>query len=267
VDVRWLTLFLDVAADPRGGGAGNQAETFWTHVTGTRLSPRRGPDGGFATLLPPGGDAYLRAQRVRSGAGGCHLDLHTDPDAMAGAAAEAVALGARERFRETGEVIVLDSPGGFPFCVVRWAGEATVPDPADLDRSGLNRLDQLCLDAPPRLFEAEVAFWAALTGWEARAGSRAEFRSLVRPAALPVRLLFQRLDDDAARVTGHLDFACDDRDRLAARHTAAGARVVATFPHWTTMADPTGRPYCLTGRDPRTGTPPVAQQSQPAPGR
>ena len=33
----------------------------------------------------------------------------------------------------------------------------------------------------------------------------------------------------------------------------AGARIIAPFPHWVTMADPTGRPYCLTMRDPVTG--------------
>jgi hypothetical protein len=252
VDVRWLTVFLDLAGEP------DTAEPFWLRVTGTRLSARRGPHREFATLLPPRGDAYLRVQRLRAGTGGCHLDLHVDlnadPGALDGAAARAVALGARERFREDGEVVVLDSPGGLPFCFVRWDGEATVPDPVGHDGAGRSRLDQLCVDAPPDLFEAECAFWAALTGWKTNTGSRTEFRSLTRPALMPVRLLFQRLDDDGARVTGHPDFSCDDRDRLTALHTAAGARVVATFPHWTTMADPTGRSYCLTDRDPRTGT-------------
>ncbi|GAA0915521.1 hypothetical protein GCM10009557_88360 [Virgisporangium ochraceum] len=254
--IRWLTVFLDLAHDP------DTAEPFWARVTGTALSTRRGPDGEFATLLPPHGDAYLRVQRVRSEAGGCHLDLHVDPDALDNAAARAVDLGARERFREAGEVIVLDSPGGFPFCFVPWTGEATVPEPPDLDGAGQSRLDQLCLDVPLHLLDAERAFWAAVTGWEARTGSRPEFGFLVRPAGMPVRILFQRLDSDGARVTGHVDFSSDDRERLAAAHTAAGARTVATFPMWTTMADPTGRLYCLTARDPRTGGLP-----QPAPGR
>lgn len=259
MDLRWTTVLLDVPRD----GTGGTAEAFWPRVTGTRVSARRGPDDEFATLLPASGDAYLRVQRLRAGTGRVHLDLHVDRPALDDAAARAVALGARRRFREADEVVVLDSPGGFPFCFVRWDGEATVPDPVDLDGAGSSRLDQLTIDAPAGLFEAECAFWAELTGWEARSGSRPEFRSLVRPAAMPVRLLFQRLDDGGARVTGHPDFSCDDRDRLAALHTAAGARVVATFPHWTTLADPTGRPYCLTDRDPRTGTLPP----QPAAGR
>jgi len=183
-----------------------------------------------------------------------HLDLHVDggADGIDAAAARAVALGAHERFREKGEVTVLESPGGFPFCLVRWDGEATVPGP----ENG-SRLDQLCVDAPPGLFEAEFAFWAGLTGWEPRASSVQGFRRLVTPARLPVRVLFQRLDD-GARVTGHLDFAGDDRGRLTAAHTAAGARVVATFPHWTTMADPAGRVYCLTDRP--ADSPPAAPE-------
>jgi hypothetical protein len=247
MQIRWLTVFLDLPDD--GTGNTDRAESFWSTVTGTRLSTRRGSAAEFATLLPPDGDAYLRVQRVRAGTGGCHLDLHVDRAAMDAAATEAVALGARERFRDD-DVIVLDSPGGFPFCFVWWDNERTVPEPV-----GGARLDQLCVDAPPRLFEAEAEFWAALTGWEPRSGSRPEFRSLVRPAGIPVRLLFQRRDDDGGgAVTGHVDFACADRAALAERHTAAGARTVATFPHWTTMADPTGRPYCLTARDPKTGT-------------
>jgi hypothetical protein len=55
--------------------------------------------------------------------------------------------------------------------------------------------------------------------------------------------------------------ACADRQALARAHTAAGARVLAGFPHWIMLADPTGREYCLTARDPRTGTLPAAPLS------
>jgi len=50
-------------------------------------------------------------------------------------------------------------------------------------------------------------------------------------------------------VTGHLAFACADRRALAARHAAAGARILAVLPHETEMADPVGRFYRLTGRE------------------
>jgi hypothetical protein len=240
VTIRWSTVFLDLA-----GGESDRseaAERFWLAVTGTSPSARRGPDGEFVTLVPARGDAYVRAQRVRSGGGGCHLDLHVDD--LDEVASRAATLGARERFREDG-LVVFDSPGGFPFCLVRWNGEATVPGAVGFDGAGLSRLDQLCLDVPPGLYEAECAFWGALTGWEVRAGARPEFR-FAGPGGMPVRLLFQRLDDHGERVSGHLDFSAEDRAALAERHVAAGARIVATFPHWITLADPAGRPYCLT---------------------
>jgi hypothetical protein len=236
--IRWVTVFIDLAGDGR-----EAAERFWLTVTGTTPSPRRGPDGAFVTLVPARGDAHLRVQRVRSGAGGCHLDLHVDD--LDDAAGRAVELGASERFREDG-LVVFDSPGGFPFCLVRWDGEATVPGAVRVfDGAGLSRLDQLCLDVPPDLYEAECGFWGALTGWEVRAGVMPEFR-FAGPGGTAVRLLFQRLDDGGGAVTGHLDFSTEDREALADRHVAAGARVVATFPRWITLADPAGHLYCLT---------------------
>ena len=128
---RWLTLFLDFPAEAFDAGV-----AFWREVTGSELSPFRGPAGEFATLLPPDGDAYLRVQRTADGSGGCHLDLHVDR-----------------------------------------------ADPLD-------------------------------------------------------------------QVAGHVDFACASRELLAPRHAASGARVLSVFPGWTAMTDPTGRPYCLTRRDP-----------------
>jgi hypothetical protein len=132
-----------------------------------------------------------------------------------------------------------------------------VPRPAVLDAGGPSRADQLCLDIPPDAFERECAFWAALTGWgpQPRSG---EFARLDQPAQIPIRLLFQRRDSAAPLdpVSGHVDFACARRELLAPRHAASGARVLSVFPDWTTMADPTGRPYCLTVREPETGRPP-----------
>lgn len=247
---RWLTLFLDFPADAFDAGV-----VFWREVTGTALSPFRGAGQEFATLLPPDGDAYLRVQRIADGSGGCHLDLHLDPAAgtVDQAAERAATLGAVVRQASEG-LVIMGSPGGFTFCLVRWHGESAVPRPVVLDTGGPSRADQLCLDIPPDAFERECSFWAALTGWDLRPGS-AEFARLDQPAPLPVRLLFQRRDSAGPLdpVSGHVDFASACRELLAPRHAASGARVVSAFPHWTTMADPTGRPYCLTGRDPETG--------------
>jgi tRNA G26 N,N-dimethylase Trm1 len=47
-------------------------------------------------------------------------------------------------------------------------------------------------------------------------------------------------------VTGRLGFSCTDPARLAARHAAAGARILAVLPDQTEMADPVGRRYLLS---------------------
>jgi hypothetical protein len=248
MSIRWLTVFLDLPA------AGFEpAEQFWLEVTASRRSARRGPDGEFCTVLPAHGDAYLRLQRVREGAGGRHLDLHIDleAEALADVAIRASALGARVRHIEEG-LTVLDSPGGFTFCLVRWDGESTVPDPIQLDVGGPNRVDQLCLDIPPDRFEAECSFWSSLTGWTLRPGVLPEFAYLERAAGMPIRLLLQRRAEaePGDRVSAHVDLECADVPALTERHVAAGARVLGRFAHWTAMIDPADQPYCLTVRDP-----------------
>jgi hypothetical protein len=253
MSIRWLTIFFDL---PSSGF--DPATEFWLRVTGGECSPWRGPAGEFATVLPPTGDAYVRFQRVLDGAGGCHLDLHVDlaQESLAEVADRAVTLGAQVRHVEAG-LTVLDSPGGFGFCLVSWDGEATVPSPIRSETGSAYRLDQLCLDIPPDRFAAEGRFWSSLTGWELRTGSRPEFQSLERPAGIPVRLLLQRRAQAEPHepVSAHVDVACDDVRAVCESQVAAGAQVAAEFAHWTAMTDPIGRPYCLTGRDPVTGVP------------
>jgi Glyoxalase-like domain len=244
VTFRWLTVFLDFPAAGFGPGI-----AFWRAVTGYGLSPFRGPGGDFATLLPPSGDAYLRVQRVLSGDGGYHLDLHVDTaggavQALDEAADLAVALGATMRHREPGEVIVADSPGGFTFCLVGWEGERAVPAPQTADGRGASRVDTLCLDIPPELFASESAFWAALTGQPPQAAPVPGFAYLSGPAGtgMPVRLLLQRREEAAPgqRVRGHIDLGCADRDAAVAWHVDHGAQVTGTFQYWTVLTDPAG---------------------------
>ena len=131
--------------------------------------------------------------------------------------------------------VIVSSPSGFTFCLVRWHREGDVPGPVRLDGGGASRVDEFRVDVPASVFAQERSFWAALTGREGQGGDR---------SALPVRLELRRagLDD---RVTGHLAFGCADRRALAARHAAAGARILAVLPHQTEMADPVGRRYLL----------------------
>lgn len=229
--VRWITGFLD--------SPDRSAESFWLAVTSSGVSARRGPDGAFATLLPSDGDPYLRFQVVGAPPARSHLDLHTaGVDALAG---RAVRLGAGRVSAEPG-LVVLRSPAGLPFCVVRWDGERVRARPA-----GLSLVDQMCLDVPEAGFEAEAAFWAALTGWPRRRTDLPEFDCLQRPAGMPLRLLLQRTGATAAGM--HLDLACDDVPAEVARHVELGAVVVRRVPgDWTTLRDPAGREYCVTAR-------------------
>ncbi|CAM5627814.1 hypothetical protein SALBM135S_05791 [Streptomyces alboniger] len=242
--IRWAYAFID---RPRDGFA--RACAFWTAVTGTRLSEHRGPDGEFVTLLPPApADACLKAQAV-GGPGGAHLDLAVDD--LAAAARAARRLGATPVHAEPG-LDVLRSPGGQAFCLVPWAGESSRPAPAAAPGGARSLLDQVCLDVPPEAYDAEVAFWSALTSWRPVPGTRPEFLDLEPPAHVPVRLLLQRLAS-AGPAGAHLDLSCTDPEAVRARHESLGATFVSRGTHWLVMRDPAGGTYCLTGRDPDTG--------------
>jgi hypothetical protein len=193
----------------------------------------------------------VKVQGVAGGDGGAHLDFAVED--VPGFVEEARRLGAEQAAAHEGWA-VLRSPAGQAFCAVPWHGEAVRPPVV----AG-NRLDQVCVDLPPSAFDAEVAFWSALLpDWSARPGSRPEFHVVEPPAGLPVRILLQRLDDEAGaaggRVCAHLDLACGaDVDAVRARHERLGATFVARHPHWTVLRDPAGGVYCLTGRDAETG--------------
>ncbi|MGA9747569.1 MAG: VOC family protein [Nocardioides sp.] len=240
--VRWLTAFLDTAEE-----SAEEAEVFWSRVTGDPLSARRGAKAEFASYLPGDGDPYLKAQRVlQTPPGGLHLDLHTDD--VAALAARAEDLGATASYPDLGYV-VCGSPGGMTFCVVRHAA-SRVPTPASWP-GGRSAVDQVCLDIPPSQWEAECHFWADLTGWELTdRDPDDEFRRLVRPDGLALQVLLQRLDDEQPVVTGHLDVAAEDADAEAARHVALGAQELRRTDWWVTLLDPAGRAYCVTRRKP-----------------
>ncbi|GAA1949320.1 hypothetical protein GCM10009738_23450 [Kitasatospora viridis] len=237
--ISWVYAFVD-----RPRERFERAAEFWTAVTGTSLSPRRGADGEFATFVPAAGDAHLKLQGVDAPAGGAHLDLVVDD--VAATADRAIALGAA-LVADHGSLLVLDSPGGLGFCVVGSRGEAVRSEVFEG-----TRLDQVSIDVAPHAHDAETAFWSELTGWPVLTGSRPEFRAVQSPASLPVRLLIQRLDEPAA-TRAHLDFSCADVAATRARHEALGAVVVAEFPYWVVLRDPAGGVYCLTSRNPETG--------------
>lgn len=242
MNLRWLTAFLDLPDPVHASG-----RDFWAAATASTVSPARGEDGEFCTLEPADGDAYLRVQRVGDGVRGVHLDLHAD-DATA-FAWRAVSLGALEVARPEPGLIVLRSPGGFPFCVSQeeegWRRPKTYP--------GI--VDQVCLDVSPSSVEAEVAFWQGLLLTQVLPDRGTGFTVLERAEGMPLRLVVQRLDDDRpGPVTAHLDLAAGDMLSLVLeRHLELGAVAVREGLHWVTLRDPTGLEYCLTRRDPETG--------------
>lgn len=238
----WVSAFLDLPAE-----GFEQAVDFWAGVTGFAVSERRGANLEFATLVPPEGDDYLRVQRLEEGAPGVHLDLHVPDPAIAAEAA--VELGGHVLVRHEEGYVVLRSPGGATFCFVRHEASRR-PAPATWPDGNRSHVDQVCLDMPPELHEAEVAFWQALTGWQLDPDVSREFSRLEPPDAMPLRWLLQRLDDAGGPVTAHLDLSADDRDAETARHVALGARVVRVHDGWTVLTDPVGTTYCITGRKP-----------------
>ncbi|MDF8264416.1 VOC family protein [Luteipulveratus flavus] len=245
--IRWVTGFLDTPAARSAA-----AEAFWFAATGTHPSTRRG-DGVFVTLLPPTGDACWRAQVTRSGPAGVHVDLHVE-DVPAWSAA-ATRHGATVVHREPG-LDVLRSPHGMPFCLVEWEGERETPPPVRLGAS-LARLDQVCLDIPAGVYDAEVAFWSVLTGWSVRQGVLPEFSWMPGGDGQPVRLLLQRTEKSGDQVSAHVDLAAgptmDDVAVAVQEHLRLGATAGPRLDHWQVMTDPAGRTYCLTMREPASG--------------
>ncbi|MGH4030168.1 VOC family protein [Actinomycetota bacterium Odt1-20B] len=243
--IRWVYAFVD---RPVAGFA--RAVDFWAAVTDTERSALRGEWGQFTTLLPhaAGADAFVKAQAVE-GAGGAHLDFAVDD--MAAASLRARELGAVPVFAEEG-LEVLRSPGGQEFCLVPWQGEKIRPAPVTGPAGDRSRLDQVCVDAAPSHYAAEVSFWTAFTGWEATPGSRPEFHDVLSPAELPVQILVQRLEEERP-ANAHVDVACSDRQACRRWHEGLGASFVAEGAHWIVMRDPAGGLYCLTGRDPDRG--------------
>jgi hypothetical protein len=238
--VRWLSIFLDVPAADL-----DREAAFWGTVTGSGTGRPAGDHDEFLPLAPPDGDPCVWLQRADDDTLASHPDLYVED--VEAAAVRAVDLGGTELSRRDG-LVVLRSPGGLPFCLVRWRGQRTRPGPVGA-AGGV--VDQLCLDIPPSTHDAEVRFWADLTGWEHFGHEPPdEFQRLRRPADVPHAFLLQRLDDEQPSVTSHVDLAAVDREAETERHLAAGAALVERSTHWTVLRDPVGRTYCITARKP-----------------
>jgi len=130
---------------------------------------------------------------------------------------EAVESGAA-LVADLGELVLLRSPNGLPFCLVEHLGEKDRPAPVTWRAPGSSAqvsslVDQLCIDVSAGAFDREVTWWSGLLGWGQRPASSPEFAVLERPAGQPLRLLLQRrAPSEAVRsATAHLDMACTGR--------------------------------------------------------
>ena len=178
-----------------------------------------------------------------------HLDLHVaDPFS---AAEDVVGRGATV-VADHGTYLLMSSPGGLPFCLVPHEA-SVVPSATAWPDGNRSRVDQVCLDVPPSAYDAELAFWQAVTEWETSSLSAGdEFVRLTPPAGQPLQLLLQRLEQDEAAVRAHLDWSATDQGAEVDRHVAAGARLVERFDRgWVVLAGPGGFLYCITGRSPQ----------------
>ena len=174
--VFWVTAFLDFPADEFDSEVG-----FWSDVTGYAVSPSRGDNEEFATLMPHDGDAFLRVQRLADGPSRIHLDLHVDD--LSTAAQRAVELGAEVvGHPDPGHVVVLTSPGGFTFCFVREPA-AVRPLPAVWAGDSWSIFDQVCLDIPADQLRNRVRLLVRPHGLGAASVSGGGGVRLRRPAA------------------------------------------------------------------------------------
>ncbi len=246
MEIIWLSAFIDLPEAQFAPGA-----QFWARVTNSSVSPPHGDDGEFRTMIPETGDPYLHIQKTRSDQSEIHLDVYVSD--VAAARSTAVALGAS--VVSVDQWSVMKSPAGFVFCFVSDVGDRRVPEPVSEPRP--HRLDQVSIDVPAPLFDTECTFWQELFGWELRRGALEEYAVFVRPEGIPLRLILQRLGetDPGSSARAHLDVACGDgAETIADRHQDFGAVRLRTGTYWITMSDPTGYPYCLTIRNPNSGT-------------
>ncbi|MGB6245435.1 MULTISPECIES: VOC family protein [Gordonia] len=242
--VRWLTAYFDFPASEFGSEV-----TFWRAISGSTVSPPRGAFNEFATLEPFHGDPYLRVQRVADGPGGMHLDLHVDDPAQA--AHEAELLGAVRRPDTPAGLVTMHSPAGGVFCLVPWTGEEVRARPIRWPGGGISVIDQLRFQVPAPEFDREVTFWATLIEKDPVDTAELSEVALNHSPRLSLQVVILRTDDELA--SAHIAIAATDLVDEVTRHEDWGAVVVERTPQSVQMADPCGRVYYITARNPRTG--------------
>ncbi len=114
------------------------------------------------------------------------------------------------------------------------------------------------LDFAPDHFDAGVAFWRGVTGYELSAvrGDEGEFATLLPPVGDDY-LRVQRIVDGASRV--HLDLHVDDPTEAAADAVSVGAHVLVRHERgYVVLRSPGGYTFCFV-RHPSEMRPPAAR--------
>jgi hypothetical protein len=95
--------------------------------------------------------------------------------------------------------------------------------------------------------EVVASFWAEVLGRIVNPGATTESASLAaRDGTGETTIMFHAVAE--AKVVKnrlHLDLVTDDFDTELARLRSLGATELATFPNWTTLADPEGNEFDL----------------------
>jgi hypothetical protein len=240
---RWVHVLVDVPASQA-----ERAGTFWSDALGWPLGAPWPGLPAFRSFEPPGADAYVHLQ-VGDHGPRVHVDLEVDD--LAAETVRLVELGARMGARRE-HWQVMTSPGGLPFCLLNARPRSPVA-PVRWPDGHRSRLVQVCIDSPPALQQAEVAFWRAATGWRWVPADEPPFAGkLYGPAGGAAQFLLQQLDpDDGATATrAHIDLGTDDRQAEAERLVSIGAERRWSGGGWITLADPTGMLFCATGNPP-----------------
>ena len=240
--IPWMHAFLDVPAE-----LGGASRTFWSAATAWPVGEPWPEHPEFISLTPPDGAPYLHVQMI-DGPPRVHLDVVGDPDRDT---ERLERLGAVRGQRFDGWQ-VMRSPAGLPFCVCDEPGPHRRPGAAGWPGGHRSRLVQLCVDVPADLYEAELGFWRAATGWADEPVDAPEFHRLVHRSESPLQVLVQRLgaDDGATQARAHLDLGADDVDAEVARLETLGAHVLGPGSGFVVLRDPTGLPFCVTANDP-----------------
>ncbi|MBO3738633.1 VOC family protein [Actinoplanes flavus] len=236
-DIRWVVAVIDRPVQQLHEAAG-----FWATVSGTTARPVKHDR--FIELRQAPADDWLLVQGVLDGPGGIHLDLSVDdPKAFVRRASAAGATVTADH----GSWHVLASPSGWAFCVAAWKGEHRRPAPFR-EPTMLSHVDQVCLDLSPSDYDAELTFWAALTGWPVDVAGRPCCARLRPTGPMPIGILLHRHDRERP-AAAHLDVTGSEVSAARAWQERLGGAPAGAGPHGTVLLDPAGAPYCLTSSD------------------